>query len=157
MTSYQIFYQSPIGVFRIVATENKIQQLEFVRATKKMSSETQKDAPQILKDCIQQLNEYFSHQRKVFDLPLCLEGTQFQKRVWLELKKVSLGQTRSYGEIAKLIKRPRACRAVGMANHKNKLPILIPCHRIVGADGSLVGYAGGLWRKMWLLKHEKRL
>ena len=102
-----------------------------------------------------QLEEYFSGERKVFGLPLDPAGTEFQKRVWAALEDIPWGETRTYGQIAAAIGKPRACRAVGMANHCNPIPILIPCHRVVGADGSLVGYGGGLELKRTLLTLEQ--
>jgi methylated-DNA-[protein]-cysteine S-methyltransferase len=106
------------------------------------------------KGAIKQLKEYFSGSRKDFDLPLHLMGTEFQKLVWRQLKRVPFGQTASYKEIAEKIGRPKAMRAVGQANHRNPIPIIIPCHRIIGANGHLVGYGGGLDKKRFLLSHE---
>ena len=103
---------------------------------------------------IKQLKEYFSGERKDFDLPLHLIGTEFQKQVWRQLMKVSFGRTASYKEIADKIGRPKAMRAVGQANHRNPVPIIIPCHRIIGANGHLVGFGGGLDMKRFLLSHE---
>lgn len=106
-------------------------------------------------EVIRQLREYFAGERREFRLPLGLEGTDFQRRVWLCLSSIPYGETRSYQEIARMAGNVRACRAVGMANHKNPIPIVIPCHRVVGKDGSLTGYGGGLDRKVWLLEHER--
>lgn len=102
-----------------------------------------------------QLNEYFSGSRKVFSLPLALTGTPFQRKVWQQLTQIPYGEVRSYGQIAQAVGNPKACRAVGAANHCNPIPILVPCHRVVGANGSLTGYAGGLWRKNLLLQLEQ--
>lgn len=101
-----------------------------------------------------ELEEYFQGKRRVFDLPLAPKGTPFQQRVWQELAKVPWGTVVTYGELAVRVGSPKACRAVGQANHNNPLPIFLPCHRVVGANGSLTGYAGGLERKKWLLQHE---
>ncbi len=101
-----------------------------------------------------QLNEYFAGTRREFDLPLHLEGTEFQRRVWGRLTEIRYGETWSYGELAKRIGNPNASRAVGLANGRNPISILVPCHRVIGADGSLTGYGGGLERKRWLLAHE---
>jgi methylated-DNA-[protein]-cysteine S-methyltransferase len=103
---------------------------------------------------VRQLTEYFAGQRREFDLPLRLQGTEFQQRVWQELTKIPYGATWSYGELAKRISKPSASRAVGLANGRNPISILVPCHRVIGADGSLTGYGGGLERKRWLLAHE---
>lgn len=103
---------------------------------------------------VRQLSEYFSGQRRDFDLPLRLHGTEFQQRVWQVLKQIPYGQTWSYGEMARHIGNPAASRAVGLANGRNPISILVPCHRVIGADGSLTGYGGGVERKRWLLCHE---
>ncbi|MGL5206545.1 MAG: methylated-DNA--[protein]-cysteine S-methyltransferase [Acidaminococcaceae bacterium] len=104
---------------------------------------------------IQQLQEYFSGRRRAFSLPLALSGTKFMQEVWQALLDIPYGEVRSYGDIAKTIEKPKACRAVGMANNRNPLPIVIPCHRVVGTNGKLIGYAGGLQCKDKLLKLEK--
>lgn len=103
----------------------------------------------------QQLNEYFTGERQIFDIPIYAEGTPFQKLVWNALQTIPYGQTRSYKEIAVMIGKPKACRAVGMANNKNPISIIIPCHRVIGSDGSLTGYGGGLSIKKYLLALEQ--
>jgi methylated-DNA-[protein]-cysteine S-methyltransferase len=103
---------------------------------------------------VSQLGEYFAGARREFDLPLRFEGTAFQRRVWQELTEIRYGETWSYGQLARSIGNPSASRAVGLANGRNPLSILVPCHRVIGADGSLTGYGGGLERKRWLLAHE---
>jgi methylated-DNA-[protein]-cysteine S-methyltransferase len=103
---------------------------------------------------VRQLTEYFDGTRREFDLPLRLQGTPFQTRVWRELTEIPYGQTWSYGQLARRIDKPSASRAVGLANGRNPISILVPCHRVIGADGSLTGYGGGLERKRWLLLHE---
>ena len=105
----------------------------------------------------QQLSEYFAGTRRDFDLPLRLQGTVFQQRVWQELTEIPYGTTWSYGQLAKRLGNPNASRAVGLANGQNPISILVPCHRVIGADGSLTGYGGGLERKQWLLTHEGAL
>ena len=108
-------------------------------------------------DCaVQQLEEYFSGARCAFSVPIRMNGTPFQMRVWKALTEIGYGETATYGDSARLIGNPKACRAVGMANNRNPLPIIVPCHRIIGKDGSLTGYAGGLNVKEWLLNLEKR-
>jgi methylated-DNA-[protein]-cysteine S-methyltransferase len=107
-----------------------------------------------LSAAVRQLTEYFAGTRREFDLPLRLQGTVFQQRVWRELTEIPYGETWSYGELAKRIDKPNASRAVGLANGRNPISILVPCHRVIGADGSLTGYGGGLDRKRWLLAHE---
>ena len=108
----------------------------------------------LLEEAARQLEEYFAGQRKEFSLPLAPKGTEFQLRVWQALLQIPYGETRSYGELAAMVGNPKACRAVGGANHRNPLSILIPCHRVVGTGGSLTGYAGGLAIKELLLKLE---
>jgi len=103
---------------------------------------------------VRQLTEYFEGTRREFDLPLRLQGTAFQQRVWRQLTEIPYGQTRSYGQLAQRIDKPSASRAVGLANGRNPISILVPCHRVIGADGSLTGYGGGIERKRWLLVHE---
>jgi len=101
-----------------------------------------------------QLKEYFAGQRREFDLPLRMNGTEFQERVWRELAKIPFGETRSYGQLAKRLDNPNGSRAVGLANGRNPIAIIVPCHRVIGADGSLTGFGGGIDRKEWLLAHE---
>lgn len=105
--------------------------------------------------CRRQLEEYFAGARQCFSLPLAPKGTPFQQKVWAALREIPYGETRSYGEIARAIGSPKTARAVGMANHRNPLAILIPCHRVIGANGSLTGYAPGLEKKEWLLERER--
>ena len=127
----------------------------YLRAQDVPAGSGQEQTP-VLQEALRQLGEYFDGTRKVFDLPLQPRGTAFQQRVWRALCDIPYGQTRSYTHLAAQIGRPKACRAVGMANHKNPIPILIPCHRVVGADGSLTGYAGGLAMKKALLDLESK-
>jgi methylated-DNA-[protein]-cysteine S-methyltransferase len=109
-----------------------------------------------LPEAARQLREYFAGERRRFDLPLRLQGTDFQKRVWQQLTAIPFGETWSYGQLAKRLDNPSACRAVGLANGKNPIAVIVPCHRVIGADGSLTGFGGGLERKEWLLAHEGR-
>lgn len=149
-TQYISYYDSPIGLIKITANEKAITGLDFVY---KKSKEEEND---LINICKKQLDEYFKGERIEFDLNIHINGTEFQVAVWNELKKIPYGETRSYKDIAKSIGNEKAVRAVGGANNKNKIAIIIPCHRVVGSDGSLTGYAGGLWRKQWLLEHESR-
>lgn len=148
---YKAYYNSPIGAIEIVSDEDSIVRLDFVDEIGKADA----NAPEILQKTISQIDEYFKGSRKTFDLKLGVKGTAFQQSVWQQLIKVPFGNTATYGEIAKAIGNEKASRAVGGANNKNKIAIIIPCHRIVGSSGKMVGYAGGLWRKEWLLQHEK--
>jgi methylated-DNA-[protein]-cysteine S-methyltransferase len=107
-----------------------------------------------LPQAVRQLGEYFAGERRKFDLPLYMHGTEFQRQVWQQLTEIPFGETWSYGQLAKRLDNPSACRAVGLANGKNPIAIIVPCHRVIGADGSLTGFGGGLPRKQWLLAHE---
>lgn len=113
------------------------------------------DGP-VLDQAERELAEYFSGKRRIFTVPVRLSGTEFQKKVWEALREIPYGETTTYGRIAARIGRPGACRAVGMANHRNAIPIIIPCHRVIGADGGLTGYAGGLNVKSYLLDWERK-
>ncbi len=144
------YFDSPIGLIEIQSQNEKIVSLHFVEEKR-----YNENLEQILKEAKLQLKEYFDAKRKVFDLPLKMNGTDFQKKVWKELKKISYGNTLSYKDIATGIGNEKASRAVGNANNKNKIAIIIPCHRVIGSTGKLVGYGSGLWRKKWLLDHEK--
>nr|WP_236612853.1 methylated-DNA--[protein]-cysteine S-methyltransferase [Cesiribacter andamanensis] len=108
-------------------------------------------------EAVEQLTDYFCHQRNSFDLPLDLSGTPFQQTVWKALLNIPPGQTLSYGQLAERIGAPGSARAVGMANAQNPCLILLPCHRVIGSNGVLTGYAGGLLRKQWLLQHEQQV
>lgn len=118
-------------------------------------AEVREEETELLARAVREMKEYFAGQRKVFELPLYMEGTEFQKKVWNALLQIPYGETKSYGEVADMIGNRKACRAVGMANNRNPLMILVPCHRVIGADGSLVGYGGGLYIKERLLKLER--
>jgi len=147
------YYESEIGLIKISADETSVIGVDFADEKEKGAS---KDSV-VLSEALNQLHEYFKGKRKEFSLNLFLDGTDFQKRVWRELMKIPYGKVVTYGEIAKSIGNEKASRAVGNANNKNKIGIIIPCHRVIGGDGKLVGYAGGLWRKEWLLKHERNI
>ncbi|MBK6486937.1 MAG: methylated-DNA--[protein]-cysteine S-methyltransferase [Gemmatimonadetes bacterium] len=107
-------------------------------------------------DAVRQLNEYFEGRRVTFEIPLAPDGTEFQRRVWMALRDIPFAQTVSYGDIAREIGNPKGVRAVGLANGRNPISIIVPCHRVIGSNGSLTGYGGGLDRKQWLLAHEAR-
>lgn len=147
--TYRGYYRSPIGLLEIIATENAIKSIDFCE-----TSGDENPCP-VIRECIRQLEEYFSGKRREFLLNLSPEGTEFRKNVWDALRKIPYGETCSYQQIAEAIGNPQACRAVGDANRKNPIPIIIPCHRVIGKNGKLVGYSSGLWRKEWLLRHEK--
>jgi methylated-DNA-[protein]-cysteine S-methyltransferase len=145
-------FQSPLGVIKLSEENGVLTGLNF--QDRPGLSEKIRRTP-VLQAAERQLEEYFSGTRIEFDLPLALKGTLFQSEVWEALRTVSFGRTISYGDLAKMIGRPSAVRAVGAANGANPVPIIVPCHRIIGSDGRLTGYGGGLWRKEWLLAHER--
>jgi len=144
------YYKTPIGSARIVGDDKGISSVTVIDG----EQETSYEIPDCLKDCVMQLDEYFNQKRTTFNLKLNPQGTDFQKNVWKELQQIPYSTTRSYLEQSKKIGNIKAIRAVANANAKNPIWIIIPCHRIIGSDGSLTGYAGGLWRKRWLLEHE---
>jgi methylated-DNA-[protein]-cysteine S-methyltransferase len=145
------YYNSDIGLIKLTATDKGLVSLDFIEERKRKSSNSE-----IIDDYIIQLDEYFKGIRKQFSIKLILNGTEFQKDVWKEVGKIKYGKTKSYEDIAISINRDKACRAVGNANNKNSIPIIIPCHRVIGKNGALVGYGSGLWRKKWLLDHERK-
>ncbi|MBN1299709.1 MAG: methylated-DNA--[protein]-cysteine S-methyltransferase [Melioribacteraceae bacterium] len=153
-TNKEIFckgiYKSPIGILEITATDKGIRKISFSETpVNKIST-----LNPIIENCKKELNEYFEGERKNFGVKLDLAGTEFQKLVWMTLTTIPYGETVTYLKIAELIGDTKSVRAVGMANSRNCVPVIVPCHRVVGSNGNLTGYAGGLWRKDWLLKHE---
>ena len=153
-----MIYQSPLGSIQIKIVSSCVSELKFIDRDE---SELQKDSNElssvdkiVFQECIQQLEEYFSGKRKIFDLPLYQEGTEFQQKVWKELIQIPYGNTITYHQLAQRIGNAKSIRAAASANGRNKLWIVVPCHRVIGADGSLTGYAGGLEMKKWLLNHE---
>lgn len=161
MTSDEYVYsymKSPAGDILLARTEIGLTHISFQKGKKAVKPEAgwRKDEGP-LAEAADQLRAYFYGEQQTFDLPLAPEGTSFQQRVWKALQTIPCGETLSYGEIAHRIGRPTASRAVGAANGKNPLPIVIPCHRVIGANGNLTGYAGGLAIKKILLEHEQRM
>lgn len=154
MQIYTTFYTSPLGLLKLAATTDFVCGLSFVEEKTPIETEKVVVLPNFLQICTQQLDEYFAHTRKEFTLPLHPQGTDFQQTVWQELQKIPFGKTISYMMLAKRLGNQKVIRAAGTANGKNPIAIIIPCHRVIGADGSLTGYAGGLHRKKWLLEHE---
>ena len=147
------YYQSPVGKLKISCTNGHVQGVLFVEENEEQDG--QADHP-LLQITSQQLDEYFSGSRKSFDLPLQQSGTSFQQKVWELLLQIPFGKTISYNELSKQYGDLKAIRAVASANGKNNLAIIVPCHRVIGSNQSLTGYAGGLWRKKWLLEHEAK-
>lgn len=145
------YYESPIGLIEISGTADAIRSLNFVEERRDESCSNW-----LVDQAVKEIKEYFDGNREQFDVPLDLQGTAFQEAVWQELLKIPYGSTASYGDIAKAMGNPKAVRAVGGANHRNPIALIVPCHRVIGSDGSMTGYGSGIWRKEWLLKHERK-
>ena len=155
------YYQSPIGALEIRNAGNSISDILFVNSWKGVKvneDEINFAEPQspVIKKCMKQLNEYFAGKRKIFSFDIMQSGTDFQKKVWKELYNIPYGKTISYLELSKRIGDIKAIRAVGTANGNNSICIVVPCHRVIGSNGDLIGYGGELWRKKWLLEHEAK-
>lgn len=143
------FINSPLGITKIEGDKNGISVISLLS-----EGEVSVEIPLELKDAVTQLQDYFEGKRTDFNFKLNPKGTDFQQKVWQELLKIPFGKTMSYMDLSKKLGDVKAIRAVASANGKNPLWIVVPCHRVIGTDGSLTGYAGGLWRKKWLLEHE---
>ncbi len=152
-------YHSPIGQIKISSDEGCITELIFADPASEIDDEfnNTEELPSVIHQCVDELIEYFSGTRKNFTVPINQTGTEFQQKVWKELYEVPYGKTLSYADLAKKLGDPKVIRAAASANGKNKIAIIVPCHRIIGTDQSLVGYAWGKARKRWLLQHEFRL
>ena len=148
-----LVWPSPVGPLTLVEENEALTGLHF-GALPPAGAET--NPYPLLREAVRQLEEYFAGKRREFDIPLSMRGTSFQKKVWEQLLTIPYGETVTYGEIAARIGNPRAGRAVGMANHHNPIAIIVPCHRVIGADGRLTGYGGGLPIKQSLLELEKK-
>ena len=150
------YFESPIGRLLLTSDGTALTGLYMEPSRKAQCTDGWLEDVTVapLSATVRQLTEYFEGTRREFDLPLRLQGTVFQQRVWRQLTEIPYGQTWSYGQLAERIDKPSASRAVGLANGRNPISILVPCHRVIGADGSLTGYGGGIERKRWLLVHE---
>ena len=146
------YYISPIGTIEIIGNKQGLLAMHFVSK----GPSARRPVPPGLSKAVREVDEYFRGKRKKFSLELVLRGTEFQKAVWRRLVEIPYGETVSYGQVAKAVGKPKAVRAVGMANAVNRIGVIIPCHRVIGSDGQLTGYGGGLWRKKWLLAHERK-
>jgi len=145
------YIQSPIGILELKGSANGLASVLFLDDTSEI---VRTEVPAVLEDAVFQLKEYFNNERSNFNLRLAPEGTDFQQKVWQELQRIPFGRTTSYQQMANALGDPKVIRAAASANGKNPISIIIPCHRVIGSDGSLTGYAGGLHRKKWLLEHE---
>ncbi len=148
MKTYAYFH-SPIGFIELVSEREALVGVRFVEAPRHAHT-----PDVVLRETMRQLTGYFSGELRAFDLPIRLQGTPFQLAVWKLLLQIPYGQIRAYKQIAEALGNPKAVRAVGAANGRNPIAIIAPCHRVLASDGSLGGYAGGVWRKAWLLRHE---
>lgn len=156
METAEKIIDTPLGKTRIVATERGICRMDFtekIPSSRPSESGSPKAAANLAR-AERQLREYFDGKRTEFDLPLDLQGTEMQQRVWKRLQEIPFGKTLSYGDLARRVGSPKAARAVGSACGKNPVSLVVPCHRVIGTDGGLHGYGGGLWRKKALLEHE---
>lgn len=144
---------TPLGALRIEGTKEYISLVSFSAESQASSQKL----PPLAKEALAQLHAYFRGELKTFTFPIQQSGSDFQQKVWTELQKIPFGKTASYLHLAKAVADEKSTRAVGNANGKNAIAIVVPCHRIIGESGKLVGYAGGLWRKDWLLKHEAKI
>jgi len=156
IVSYTTYYSSLVGLLKISGTENYISEVSFFDKIQKVDNK-KKNLPPMMIQCIEQLIQYFHGERRIFELPIHQAGTPFQQGVWNELMTIPFGKTISYLELARKTGDTKATRAVASANGRNNVAIIVPCHRVIGASGELVGYGGGLWRKKWLLEHEAKL
>jgi len=152
MNNTYFIYESPFGN---IVIESDGSAITGIKTEDNIKPNGSKEASTLTDITAMQLKEYFAGKRKKFDVPLNPQGTEFQRSVWKALQDIPYGKTRSYKQIAKAVGNPKACRAVGMANNKNPIWIIIPCHRVIGTDGSLTGYGGGIEMKKRLLKLEK--
>ena len=154
---FKTYLETEIGTLEIGGTEDYITSVEFVEPTEAISDADRAELPQVIRDCVSQIEEYFQGVRQEFTVRLEPQGTDFQRAVWRQLTTIPYGSTVTYLEIANSVSSEKAVRAVGAANGQNPISIIIPCHRVIGSDGKLTGYGGGLWRKEWLLNHEGSL
>lgn len=152
MKLYTTVYNSPVGTLKLQCSDSHVKAVLFYEGKEPI----ERDEHPLLQKCISQLDEYFAGSRKAFDLPLEQEGTSFQQKVWNLLLQIPFGKTVSYQALSNQYGDLKAIRAVASANGKNNLAIIVPCHRVIGSNRSLTGYAGGLWRKSWLLEHEAK-
>ena len=155
MTETTAFIDSPVGILKLVQTDNAISAILFINDKNVELSQT--FSSDLLKDCASQLAGYFEFSQNIFSFAMAQKGTAFQQKVWEQLQTIAFGKTISYNQLAIKLGDAKCIRAAGTANGRNSLSIVVPCHRVIGSDGSLTGYAGGLWRKQWLLEHEAKL
>lgn len=154
--TYTTYYHSPVGILKISGTNDYISEVTFHDTSQKAEG-NKKHLPPMLINCVEQLIQYFNGERRIFELPLNQQGTAFQQDIWSLLTQIPFGKTISYLDLARQTGDTKATRAVANANGKNNIAIIVPCHRVIGSTGELTGYAGGLWRKKWLLELEAKV
>jgi methylated-DNA-[protein]-cysteine S-methyltransferase len=155
-----LFFDNPLGTIRITETDGFISEIAILDTRPDVEEEStaeKESTSPVLELAVKQLDEYFAGNRKVFDFPMKQQGTDFQQTVWAELTKIGYAETISYAQQSVRMASPLAIRAMAAANGKNNLPIVVPCHRVIGSNGELTGFACGLWRKQWLLEHEAKV
>lgn len=156
MGTFKSFFNSPIGVLILTSDTHAIRALQF-GSEDKLTDFKIGDSPAVLQQAHHQLRQYFLNERRSFSLPLDPSGTDFQQKVWNEIQKIPYGKTTTYSDLSIRLGKPAAVRAIGRANGQNPIPLIIPCHRIIGSNQKLTGYSGGIARKQWLLRHEGAL
>lgn len=156
---YTTYYTSPVGTLKVSCTATYISEVLFLNKDMEITDENQmsQDLPPLLIQCVDELIGYFNGVRRKFEVPVYQEGTPFQMRVWDELQSIPFGKTISYLELSRRLGDIKAIRAAASTNGKNKIAIIVPCHRVIGSNNDLVGYAGGLSNKRWLLQHEAKI
>jgi methylated-DNA-[protein]-cysteine S-methyltransferase len=155
--NFTTYYQSPVGLLRVAGTDHYISEVHFMKEAEGQPDASTPALPPIAIQAVEQLIQYFHGDRRIFELPIHQAGTPFQQRVWSELMNIPFGKTISYLELSRRLGDTKAIRAAGSANGKNNVVIIVPCHRVIGAKGELVGFGGGLPRKKWLLNHENKI
>ncbi len=152
------YYQSPLGLIKLSGTEAYVSEVSFIDTIQKPPVDHhKKPMPPMAIHAIEELIQFFNGERRVFEMPIHQEGTTFQQGVWQELLRIPFGKTISYLELSRRLGDTKSIRAAASANGRNHLAIVVPCHRVIGSKNDLVGYAGGLWRKRWLLEHENKI
>lgn len=154
--TYYTYYESPLGMLKIGGTDAYINEVSFIDKQEQIVH-GEPGISDVIHQCTEQLIEFFAGRRKEFTIPVHQDGTTFQQRVWGKLLEINYGKTISYLDLAKQLGDEKVIRAAASTNGKNKIGIIVPCHRVIGTNKNLVGYAGGLWRKKWLLQHEFRI
>lgn len=156
--NFSTYYQSPIGLIKISGTETYISEMIFIDNVEKPPADSRKrQLPTLFIQAIEQLIQYFHGERRSFELPIHQEGTEFQQKVWHELLNIGYGKTISYQDLSRRLGEAKAIRAAAAASGKNHVCIVVPCHRVIGSNNDMVGYAGGVWRKKWLLNLENKI